>query len=161
LAGENMLKKQETTNRKENPSYLKRRRLKMNKKTRKKIKKVLLKEYFPLLKKPLAIFRDMLENAILLAEELANNPKLDVNIFRVKIANVNKFLKYGFRWVDSKDIIENSEPFKVGDVGYINFVGTEEESLPPIIVELIAECFGVEILGEIPLKWVEGRTGDV
>ena len=98
---------------------------KLNKKTRKKIKKVLIKEYFPLLKKPLAIFRDMLENAIYLAEELANNPKLEVNIFRVKIVNVNKFLKHGYRWVDSKDINKNSETFKVGDVGYKNYSGTE------------------------------------
>ena len=124
----------------------------MNKKIRKKIKAAIIKECFPPNRKPLGIFRDMLENAIYLAEELENNPKTTCSTLRVKIVNVNKLIKCGYRWVDSKDIIKNSEPFKVGDIGYINLAWPGEESIPPIVNKLYAECIGVKILREIPLE---------
>ena len=123
----------------------------MNKKTRRRIKKVIIKEFVKREKNSTAIFKDIYENMLYCVEEFKRNPKLKIDTFRVKIVNLNKFLKCGFYWSDSRCMIQNSEPFKIGDVGYINLVEVNGESFPPIFLELFAECSGVELLEGPPV----------
>ena len=123
----------------------------MNKKTRRKIKAVIIKEFIKTKKKPWAIFKDIYENTLCQVEEFKRNPEMCMTVLHVKIVNLNKFSKCGFCWFNGKGKIENSEPFKVGDVGYINLVEVNGENFPSIFVKLFAECLGVELLEGPPL----------
>jgi len=118
----------------------------MQKKNRRKIKAIKKKKCFVPLGKPLGIFKDIYENALCQVAEFKRNPKLCVKVLRVKIVDLDKFSKIGFCWCDSNGMIQNSEPFKVGDVGYINLVEDEGESFSPVTLELFAECVGIELL---------------
>ena len=74
-----------------------------------------------------------------------------IKVLHVKIANLDKFLKHGYCWCGSNGKIENSELFKVGDVGYINLIDPEGTNHPNVVLELFAEDVGVELLEGTPV----------
>ncbi len=101
--------------------------------------------------KRIGIYKNVFENFFYHIEQFKRNPKMALKMLRIKIVNLDKFLKHGYCWCDCNGKIENSEPFKVGDVGYINLIQLEGKDVPNIFLEMFAEDVGVELLVGTPV----------
>ena len=98
------------------------------------------------------IFKDVLEDLLYHVAGFKKHPEKCMTVLHVKIGNLDKFLEHGFCWWDSKGMIQNPEPFKVGDVGYVNLIDLEGRSVPKVFLELYAEDVGVELLEVLPVN---------
>ena len=88
-----------------------------------------------------------------LLKKALENPKCSISMLKVKIVDLDKFIKGNFRWSDSEGKTNSNEPFKKGDVGYINIVNPEGWGVTNQMIETYEELFGVETF--------EGDTIDV